>query len=139
MGAEEQEKNPFGERNTQREEDPFANDNDDEKQTEEKPPTPPVYQVELKPNQQLVEMVRAIVKSTDNGDAANKKVPPVTKVELTPSQQLVEMIQGTVEPSSWEVNGGKARVYEINGRLVVRQHPKVIREIEELLDEVTNH
>lgn len=52
------------------------------------------------------------------------------------NEQLVELIQQMVDPDSWEENGGTARIYEINGMIIVSQTEKNLREIDSLLAEI---
>ena len=45
----------------------------------------------------------------------------VARLESTGASDLVQLITETVDPDSWEINGGTARLAEIEGKLVVTQ------------------
>lgn len=58
---------------------------------------------------------------------------------LKPGQtrdDLVDLINTTVEPESWDINGGHGVIRSFRGTLVVTQNPKVHRKIERLLNEL---
>lgn len=60
--------------------------------------------------------------------------PTVTEMTVSPHEQLVDLIRETVDPNSWDANGGSARIVTINDLVVVRQTQVNLREIETLLD-----
>jgi len=43
--------------------------------------------------------------------------------------QLIEAITGTIEPESWDINGGPGSIREFRGRLIVRNSPLVHQKI----------
>jgi uncharacterized membrane protein YgcG len=53
---------------------------------------------------------------------------------MTP-QEVAEIVQGLVEPNSWH-NRPEAYIRGVTGKLIVRQTPRVHREIERVLDKI---
>ena len=70
--------------------------------------------------------------------AEQQQQPPAApgpfEVTISPHQQLVRLIQETVNPQSWEENGGTGKIVTINDLVVVRQTQINLREIATLLD-----
>ena len=56
--------------------------------------------------------------------------------EPTADELLTELINSTVEPDSWNVNGGSGSQSVFNGVLVVLQTPDVQRQVERLLEDL---
>ncbi len=54
-------------------------------------------------------------------------------VTRTPQMRLIDLIQETIDPSSWEKNGGNCRIDELNGKLIIVQTSDNLRKIRELL------
>ena len=79
---------------------------------------------------------------SSNDQKQNKpqtKPTQATYVELSPADQLIDVIQETVDPESWDVAGGSARLKEINGQLVILQTCANLRQIDILLDQLKQH
>jgi len=58
---------------------------------------------------------------------------PVVVYRQSPGEALSSVITSTVQPESWDTNGGYGSIEEFNGLLVVRTAQNVHREIEQLL------
>ena len=54
----------------------------------------------------------------------------------TPAEQLIDLIQNTVDPDSWEENGGIGRIQSLNNLIIVRQSVQNLREVDHLLDQL---
>ena len=77
-------------------------------------------------------------KSDDVKPKADKKDPEQPSdpylEEVPASEQLIRVIFETIDPDSWEENGGTGRLQEINGMLVVVQTSRNLRRIKILLE-----
>lgn len=64
---------------------------------------------------------------------------PVTRViDCTTILATIQPSEHLVEPDSWEENGGTGRIMVLNGKLVVVSTNEIIRQVEQLLEQLGN-
>jgi hypothetical protein len=61
-----------------------------------------------------------------------RDLPGVTP-EAPDVSEVIELIQSTIEPSSWQAQGGEGNIVHLQSILVIRQSPRVHDRIDELL------
>ncbi len=79
----------------------------------------------------------APAQSADVADEAQPPQPPQPSgyyEVISPADQLIELVTETIDPDSWESNGGTGRIREINSVLVIAQTSRNLRGVHNLLD-----
>lgn len=74
--------------------------------------------------------------ATPDNQASDRAAPSIQyeTITVTAAEQLIELLEETIDPDSWESNGGTARVKELNGKLVIVQTARNLREIKDLFE-----
>ncbi len=99
---------------------------------------PEQFNIEVYPVDDLVSLFRRFVE-TKNDVAIDGKDPENEKILNNQDfAALIELIQTTVEPGSWDINGGTGRLQaNLNTRsIVIRQRPHIHDKIVELLTQL---
>lgn len=76
----------------------------------------------------------APAQSAEVADEAQPPKPAGYYDIVSPADQLIELVTETVDPDSWESNGGTGRIHEINSVLVIAQTSRNLRSVHNLLD-----
>jgi len=73
---------------------------------------------------------------TDSKSTPQTKQPRIDEYTISGRTQLMDTIQETVDPDSWEENGGNARMRPLNDIIVIRNTQANLRGIDQLLKQL---